>query len=242
MALSQTDQSNVTNDAILDWLRQYQQQRRACDEANGVLRSLLKRAKGEGINTRALISTVTASKLDPDIVQRDLKDQIRYMALRNMPVHQIDLFGEHGLDLRVTEKSREEDASWAADDAGYAAGRHGAKVEDCPYQPGSSLSDHWYRSWKRGQEAIARELGDNVKPATSSRKRPNREQQTLDTAASGAESGGDTGDDNVETVGAAPPLTARAKATSKRGRPPKLAANGARVNKPRSASRSAAAH
>jgi len=242
MALSQTDQSNVTNDAILDWLRQYQQQRRLCDEAQGVLRSLLKRAKGDGINTRALISTVTASKLDPDVVQRDMRDQIRYMALRNMPVHQTDLFGENGLDLRVTDKSREEDASWAADDAGYAAGRHGAKVEDCPYQPGSSLSDHWYRSWKRGQEAIARELGDNVKPATSSRKRPNREQQTQAESASEAESGGD----QVETVGAAsptPPLTARSKGSAgKRGRPPKLGANGARVNKPRASARASAAH
>jgi ribosome modulation factor len=231
----QTDQSNVTNDAVLDYLRQYQQQRRACDEANGVLRSLLKRAKSDGINTKAMIATVTASKLDPEVVQQDMRDQIRYMALRNMPVHQVDLFGENGLDLRVTEKSREEDQSWAADDAGYHAGRHGARVEDCPYQAGSSLADHWYRSWKRGQEAIARELGPDVKPATASRKRPNREQQTLDT-----ESGESGEDDGVETVGATPPLTERA--TKSRGRPPKLAANGARVNRPRASRASAAAH
>jgi len=166
-----------SNDAALEWMRLYDVQKRKCSEENGVLRNIVKRAKQDGMNVKAMSLTNSARKLDPMQVVAELRDQIRYMTLRSIPMTGDDLFA--GWDARITDKTREIDTLFEADEKGYAAGRAGAKIEDAPYQPGTDLHVEWSKSWKLGQAAIARELGPDVKPASTTRERPTRAQTRI---------------------------------------------------------------
>ena len=165
--------SNISPDAELDWLRQYATQKRVCDSENGVLRNILKRAKGEGVNVKALTATHRATKLDPDEVVADLAAQIRMMALRHIPVTRESLFGDW--TPPVTQKSRMADDLWDAEDSGYQAGRYGTGLDECPYDAGSVLQVEWTRWWHKGQEAIARELGPDDKQASTARRGPRQQ-------------------------------------------------------------------
>lgn len=173
MPSDQTGSNTASNDSAADWIRQVRQQSRICDEENGVLRNLFKRAKADGMNTGSMREAIKATKLDPDVVESDLRDTLRYMAIIHVPVNKEALFDWSEV---VTSKTEHEDKLWEADDAGYRAGRHGVRTEDCPvtFPPGSELHVHWLESWKKGQAAIAREMGEHVKPANPSRERPVR--------------------------------------------------------------------
>jgi ribosome modulation factor len=177
MSLDQSGSNTATNDSAADWMRQYRVQKRLCEEANGVLRSLIKRAKSDGINTKAMIEAVKASKLDPEVVAADLRDQIRYMGIIHVPMTQASLFDDYNVE--VSTQTAHADDLWDADDNGYRAGRHGARIEDCPYDPGTELHVHWLQAWHKGQAAIARELGPDVKPASASKTRKRSAQPRL---------------------------------------------------------------
>lgn len=168
-----SNSNTASNDSAADWIRQIRHQGRRCDEENGVLRNLFKRAKADGINTAAAREAIKATKLDLDVVESDLRDTLRYMAIIRVPVSKEKLFDWSDA---VTSKTEHEDSLWEADDAGYRAGRHGVRTEDCPpqFKPGSELYVHWLESWHKGQAAIAREMGEHVKPANPSRERPVR--------------------------------------------------------------------
>jgi ribosome modulation factor len=176
MPLDQT-QSSASNDSAAEWMRLYRTQRRKCDEEQGVLRNIVKRAKTDGMNTKAMIAAIAATKLDPEVVAADLRDEIRYMTIVRIPIHQAELFD--GWDETVTQKTTQQDDLWDAEDAGYRAGRHGAAVEECKYLPGTELHVHWLEHWHKGQAAIARELGQDVKQADAAKARPKREQPNL---------------------------------------------------------------
>jgi hypothetical protein len=122
-----------------------------------------------------MTATIAATKLDPDEVRMNMREQIRYMALRNLPVARDDLF--EGIDLDVTQKSRESDDLWTAEEAGYQSGRHAAPIEDNPYQAGGPLFVAWESWWHKGQAAIARELGPDGTQASTARSRPRRAKQ-----------------------------------------------------------------
>lgn len=169
--------SNVSNDEIQQVMRDYRTQRRVCDTENGVLRNILKRAKNIGINTKALTATAKAARLDPDEVITELRDTLHYMSLTRMQVTPDSLFASW--TPTVTEKSRMADDVWTAEDAGYKAGRHGADRKECPYDRGSELEVAWLRWWTKGQESIAKELGENARQASTARERPKRQQANI---------------------------------------------------------------
>jgi ribosome modulation factor len=175
MPLDQAGSNTASNDSAVDWTRQYRKQKRLCEEANGVLRNIVKRAKSDGVNTTAMINAVKASKLDPEVVAQDLRDQIRYMGLIHIPLTQASLF--EGFDTTISQQTQREDDLWDAEDAGYKAGRHGVRIEECPYTPGTELHVHWLEWWNKGQAAIARELGPDVKVAGASKTRRKRATQ-----------------------------------------------------------------
>jgi len=162
-----------SNEEKLAFMREYQQQKRAVDEANGVLRSLVKRAKGIGINTKAAIRTIQLSRQDPDEVRADLREQLHMMALRNMPMTQQELFPEH-LDTRIAPAAKAAEDAWTAEQSGYQAGKNSVPREDNPYEPGSEWHVIWDKWWFNGQAAIAREMGENHEAANPSRSRPAR--------------------------------------------------------------------
>lgn len=224
MPLDHTGSSAVSNDACSDWIRQYRSQKRRCDEEQGVLRNIIKRAKSDGINARAMIAAVNATKQDPEVIAADLRDQIRYMGLIHLPVSQGQLF--EGWDDAVTAKTQHEDDLWDAEDAGYRAGRHGVPSEESPYAVGTELHVHWLSEWHKGQASIARELGENVKRASSARERPAREQPGLHVVQNDDEQA-----DRLAQEDKAKPVIKPAAVTNgtaaKRGRPRKDQGNGA---------------
>ena len=142
------------------------------DEENGSLRSILKRAKASGVSTKALIAAHQAAKQEPDVVKREMQDMIRYLALRNMPFTQTDLFGV--FDAGISPEAAAEQDEWDADDAGYQAGMHGQTGDDCPFAAGSPLQVAWMHGLEKGKEAAARTAGPDAKVANASRKRPTR--------------------------------------------------------------------
>ena len=161
-----------SNDESLDWMRQIQTQQRKCDEENGVLRNLWKRAKAAGENIKSMRETIADSRLDPTVAVANMRDKTRYMVLRKMPVTQEALFSweEH-----VTEKTAAAEDIWEVEETGYKAGRAGAKIDDNPHLQGTEFFVVWRAWWEKGQAAIARELGPDARQASAARERPVRE-------------------------------------------------------------------
>jgi ribosome modulation factor len=159
-------------DVLANWMREYRTQRRKCDEENGVLRNIVKRAKADGVNTKSMIAAVAATKQDPDQVSADTRDTIYYMSVLRIPVSEEAVFS--GWQASVTERTRAQDDEWDAQDKGYRAGQAGVPIEDCPYPPGTELHQQWSQFWNRGQAALARTLGPNETQAPTTRERPTR--------------------------------------------------------------------
>ena len=168
--------NTATNDSAADWMRQYRQQKRLCDEANGLLRNIVKRAKADGMNSKSMIAAVKATKIDPVEVAKDLQDEIRYMQILRIPVTAEDLLS--AWDAEVNSKTRREDDLWDADDKGYRAGRNGDDISTMSYED-PEMEKHWVAAWHKGQASIARELGEHVKQGDASKQRPTREQPRL---------------------------------------------------------------
>jgi ribosome modulation factor len=170
--MSQTTNSNRDPNASRDWIRQIMTQARRVDEENGALRNLYKRAKAAGENIAEIRHAIRLSRLPHEEAIQITRDQVYYMALRNIPVTQASLF--EGFDVELSDATRRADDVWDAQEKGYKAGRTGVRAEECPYIPGSELYAEWHSGWRAGQNAIARELGPDTKMADASRKRPRR--------------------------------------------------------------------
>lgn len=155
--------------ASRDWLRQLMAADRLCEEQLAARRNLLKRMKAAGENTVAARKAIRLAKLSHENAIGDTRDLVYYMALRNIPVHQDDLFA---FDTAVNERTRHEDDIWDIQEKGYNAGRLGVRIEENPYPAGQQSHVEWQSWWHKGQEALARILGPDTKPADPSRKRP----------------------------------------------------------------------
>lgn len=173
MADTGRNESGPSNDQILDWMRKYQTQKRRCSEENGVLRNLVKQAKGEGVHIKVMLAECEAQKMPLDERIAELRERIRYAALRAPDQFTAETLFD-GWSPRITEKSKQEDDIWDAEESGYKAGRYGVPVDDCPYLVGGELHQAWM-SWRmKGQEAIAKEMGPNQTVASTARSRPKR--------------------------------------------------------------------
>jgi ribosome modulation factor/uncharacterized protein (UPF0335 family) len=158
---------NVTPEVVQEITREVVMSRRAIAEAQGAHRAIMKRAKGLGVNTKALSEVVSNRALDTDEVTRHYRDVMRYAAINGATYAvQQDLFPTSGMDLHVSDKASEEHEEWEASEAGYQAGLHGQPVEGCPFPPASPLAQMWHRSWHRGQAALAATLGPGETAAT----------------------------------------------------------------------------
>jgi hypothetical protein len=177
-ATTQNSHTGPSPDLEAEHARAYRTQKRVCDEATGVLRSLLKAAKADGINTKSMIAAVNCTKLEPEVAIKDLRDQIHWMLMFNMPMTQAELFATS--DIEISSKTKALDDEWDAGDRGYHAGRGGQSIDECPYPGGSPLHVAWRTNWSKGQAAIARELGENVEQASGERARPKRGEAQAD--------------------------------------------------------------
>jgi ribosome modulation factor len=182
MANPQAGSNTASNELKADFIRQYRLQKRKCDEEQGVLRSIAKAAKSNGMTLKALTNTVAATKMDPEQAVSELRDQIHYMALVRLPVTKDSLFD---FDTEVNEESQHQDDLWDVGESGYRAGRDGSSSDDCPWQDGSEFYEHWMNNWQRGAASRARELGPNDQPAVATRQKRGRKprQASLDVEA-----------------------------------------------------------
>lgn len=158
-------------DESLAWMRQIQTQMRVCDSENAVLRNLWKRAKSSGENIKEMRATIADSRLDPTEVVSNMRDRARYQRLRRIPVTAEAIFS---WEETITDKTETEELTWDVEEAGYRAGRNGAKIDDNPHNPGTEFYVVWRSWWHKGQEAIARELGPDAEQASTSREHPAR--------------------------------------------------------------------
>jgi len=158
-----------SNDVVAEFIRAYRTQKRVVSSENGALRNIVRLGKRDGIDTKAAIRTANALQQDPEEVRVEMRHTIHYMNIASLPVSQIDLFA--GWQPDVTDKTKTATDLWDVEEAGYQAGRHGGKIDDNPYPPGSEFFVHWREWWHKGQAAIARELGPDVTPAPSVRSR-----------------------------------------------------------------------
>jgi len=213
--MSESQPKRVVRDpnASLDWMRQIQTQQRAGEHENSTLRQIYKRAKNSGENVGAMRKVIRMLRSQsPEEIITELRDQIAYLQMRRVDIIPTDLFD--GSNMPITEKTARADDMWDAGEKGYGAGRLGAKIEDCPYDPGTELHVEWIKNWQAGQAAIAREMGPDAKVASASRGRPRR---------------GDQGRiPGTETKLQAPRKAGRPKGAAKKGKAPSKAGKGGR--------------
>jgi hypothetical protein len=146
--------------------------RTQADEAAGVYRRAIKKAKQDGVNTKQMIAALAAKKHDVDKVRGNLRDYVRYLSVINMPMHQQDLFAaapEPAAPI-VTEG---EHAEWEAATEGRSAGRAGADRAINPHPPGSATFAAWDKSWSTGQESIAAEMTPQARGGRPRKRREN---------------------------------------------------------------------
>jgi ribosome modulation factor len=180
MAKALTDKaSNVSDATINKHIRTVTSLKAAADSAHGEYRAALKAAKTDGVDTKELTEALKAKRLEPEDVVRSLHTRIRYLALVNIPVHQMDLFGgavSVGTAALVPDDDlSEEDAEharWEAQEVGHKAGLDGDVKENNPHVPGTFRHQAWFGGWKTGQEQLAAGPSGIKKASTRRTRRP----------------------------------------------------------------------
>lgn len=152
-----------------DWMAKIVRQQLRCNEENGVLRNLYKQAKADGENVAEMRKAIRDAKKDATEVISDLRHHIRYLQLRHIPLDPNSLFA--GQEIIVPVRDVMDDDETDIITKGYTAGRHAVDIAECPYRQGSPQAVMWLDWWKRGQAAIARELGPDTKQAEAPRQR-----------------------------------------------------------------------
>jgi hypothetical protein len=146
--------------------------REALDTANGIYRAALKSAKSDGINQTEMLAAIKCKKMQPEDVENALRARLRYMEWLGMPIGtQLGLFPSPP-DPEAEEELSEIDA----DEAGYTAGRTGGSTDDTNAVPGTPAYAAFVKGYRRGQAAIAAEMGPAAKVASTRRKRVPKDQ------------------------------------------------------------------
>jgi hypothetical protein len=161
----------VPPEVILSFRRELAGARREIAEAQGRHRAVVKRAKSEGVNVKAMSEVISNHALDQDEVTRHYRDVFRYGTITGAAyATQTDMFGDAGVDTDVKDSAAIEQREWEAGEAGYAAGKGGVPIDNCPHVAGSPLNQIWCKRWHAGQAAIAGEMGpDETSPVGRSR-------------------------------------------------------------------------
>ena len=144
--------------------------------AKGKYRAGLKAAKADGLNTEMLVKAMNDKKREQEDVTADLKSYVRYLALVNMPVTQMDLFGtgaaSAGGAAPPPGMTDQEHHEWEIIEAGKKAGREGDLATNCPHVFGSEDAQLWRRGWDQGtRETADRMATTGMKKASTRRTR-----------------------------------------------------------------------
>lgn len=167
-----TVSTNVPPEIFLKHYRAIRDAKRAHDETSMALARSKKQAKSDGVDLDAFKWLERLSKLDTDEAEAQLRHLQQYCAWLKMPIGtQLSMFAQEVAD-EPNDTAQAEQRAWAAEEAGYDAGKAGRhRVDDNPYPPGSEHAVRFDRGFMRGQKAIADKLGENAKQADARRGR-----------------------------------------------------------------------
>ena len=170
--------SNVSDAVVRKHIRAVSAAKEAVDSANGAYRAALKAAKTDGVNQGALTAALADRRKDEPQVILNLRDRVRYLALLNFPTEQLDMFAGTALQATAEPDPDADDAAdrrehdlWLAREDGQSAGRAGRLRDANPHDTGSESHQAWDSGYMTGQGAIAAELGDNARAASTRRRR-----------------------------------------------------------------------
>ena len=160
--------SNVTAESIARFAIEADQAQREIDEATGRKRSVLKRAKGAGVNTRALLAALVMKREDEDRATLEVRDTIRYAQIiaPAVKLSQADLFTDEMRPLKP--KIRAEVDAWDAELEGYNNGLNGGSMDDARFPQGTPHHSLFFKGFMRGQAVIAARMGPDEKKADAS--------------------------------------------------------------------------
>lgn len=171
--------ANLTPDQLVSMYIESKRLKRAADEANAKFRSHKAKMDKAGVDLKALADLERLEKMDPEERTQRLRTMFRYGQQLDITLaKQADLFD--GKVDRPGDKMTTEQRRWAADEAGYEAGKNGMDRKNNPYEAGSDFFATWDDAWVRGQATIADRMkpkkgakGDNAgKTASEGARRP----------------------------------------------------------------------
>lgn len=151
--------ANLTPDKLVELAIEEARLKRAADEANAKFRAHRAKMDKSGVDMKAYADLLRLAKLDPAERAQRLQTMYRYGQQLDISLaKQADLF-EAKVD-KPGDKMTAEQRRWAADEAGYDAGKNGMDRKNNPYEAGSDHFQAWDAAWVRGQGTIA----DRMKP------------------------------------------------------------------------------
>jgi hypothetical protein len=150
MAQSATEDAkrvNVSAATINQFARELDEAEDKVTTAVGVVRSIRKRAKNDGVNLRALDEVRKAKRMDEDEVLLNEQDRLRYAAFLGL-----DLGTQLELDVEIPEEVKDERAKYDAERDGYNFGKSGHPRTDNPFEAGTVAYVAWDGGWTRGEK------------------------------------------------------------------------------------------
>jgi ribosome modulation factor len=131
--------------------------------ADGVYRNNLKQAAEDGGNTKALLKALKRKTGDAGQMDLDLRDEINYAALLNVPVDPEVVPVAANTDAPSDEAARDRDEFDHFED-GKRAGLSGHSLDSCKHDPGTEAQQTWSLGWQEGQKSL---LTDGPKAETA---------------------------------------------------------------------------
>lgn len=180
------DTGGLSSSQFLRHYRDLRAARTPMEQAVAVYRNVLKRLKGDGVDTWAVGVLEKLVKVEEEQAGLHIRNLFRYAGWTgaNIGVTQGDLFtgGEaEQPDEESTLLFREQ----LAEEHGAKAGVAGEKFDTNPHGAGDALHAAWARGWHRGQaDAVTRSFGKAPKPPKQPTRRGRRsaESDALDDA------------------------------------------------------------
>ena len=165
------------NDDAVEAMHQMETQMRRCDEENSALRLIKKDVKNRGHDVQAMLRAIKNRKKGAEKTIGDMRSEIKYSGLQRLPLTPETLFDL--MDFTVTEKTRQGQDIWDAEEHGYQSGLHGVDIREAPYPPGTELFMHWHTWWMKGDAAREKARGPDATEATAAR-RPRKRQERFE--------------------------------------------------------------
>jgi len=150
MSISATEDAkkiNVNAATVNQFARELDEAEDKVTTAVGVVRSIRKRAKNEGVNLRMLDEVRRTKRMDQDEVLVNERDRLRYAAFLGL-----NLGTQLELDVEIPVEVKDERAKYDAERDGFNFGKRGDPRTDNPFEAGTVAYVAWDTGWIRGEK------------------------------------------------------------------------------------------